>query len=385
MAYVNSYSRQNIDEDDLRAVVDALRSEYLTQGQSVEKFEKAVCDSCKSPFAVAVSSATAGLHLALMALGVDSSSLVWTSANTFASTANVARLLGARVDFIDIDSSTWMISPDTLENRLIEAINQSQTLPDVVILVHFAGVSYELSGFADLAERYNFKLVEDAAHAFGATYTNHMVGETAHSDACVFSFHAIKPLTTGEGGAITTKDPELFAKLKALRTHGITREKALLKNQISGDWYYEQQALGLNYRITDFQCALGVSQISRYPSFLKRRQELVAIYESELSTDRLIRQLIPQGSVSAHHIYPVLVPSELRSHLFACLKQKGIGVNVHYIPVYQHPYYQESGSYASCPNTENYYSRTISLPLHTHLSDDDVLRICLEIRKFLET
>ena len=384
MAHLNSYSRQNIDEKDIEAVREALCSDYLTQGQAVIEFEQAICDSCGCPFALAVSSATAGLHLALMALDVDSSSVVWTSPNTFASTANVARLLGARVDFVDIDEATWMISPETLEDRLLEATSKAQPLPDVVILVHFAGVSYDMTEFSQLAERYHFKLVEDAAHAFGATYANYKIGQTAHSDISVFSFHAIKPLTTGEGGAVTTRDPQLFEKIRGLRSHGVTRDVASFKKQSHGDWYYEQQALGLNYRMTDFQCALGVSQISRYPEFLRRRQELVAIYRSNLPADLIANQRIPNGSVSAHHIYPVLVPKEHRPDLFAYLKDNGIGVNVHYIPVYQHPYYQDTGCYAPCPNTEDYYSRTISLPLHTHLSNDDVLETCSEIYNFLE-
>ena len=383
MAYLNSYSRQNIDEKDLEAVRSALCSDYLTQGQAVIEFEKSIRDSCGCSFAIAVSSATAGLHLAMMALEVGSSSLVWTSANTFASTANVARMLGATVDFVDIDAATWMISPEILEDRLIEASSKSQPLPDVVILVHFAGVSYDMTEFSRLAEKYQFKVVEDAAHAFGATYADHKIGGAAHSDISVFSFHAIKPLTTGEGGAVTTNDPQLFEKIRRLRSHGITREVVSFRNQSPGDWYYEQQTLGLNYRMTDFQCALGVSQISRYPKFLQRRQELVDIYKANLPAELIVSQCIPNGSVSAHHIYPVLVSKDHRSNLFAYLKDKGIGVNVHYIPVYQHPYYQDTGSYASCPNTEDYYSRTISLPLHTHLSNQDTLETCAEIYNFL--
>ena len=385
MANLDAYSRQNLQNSDIERVCQTLTSDYLTQGPAVAQFEQKISEYCEVPYCVAVSSATAGLHLALMALEVNHDSLVWTSANTFASTANVARLLGADIDFIDIDQATWMISPQTLEKKLIDATGNSQPTPSVVILVHFAGISYDLQPFVELAEKYQFRIIEDAAHAFGASYGKYPVGSGAHSDLTVFSFHAIKPMTTGEGGAVTTTNPDLFKKIQALRTHGVIKDSAEFRNVPDGAWYYEQHTLGLNYRITDFQCALGLAQIDRYPAFLERRREIVDLYNQHLPEELCTAQAVPDGCLSAHHIYPVLVSTDQRRQLFDHLRSKNIGVNVHYIPVYRHPYHADKGTYSACPNTDDYYSRTISLPLHTHLSDDEVGTVCTEVKAFLET
>lgn len=386
MSFADSYSRQNIDQRDVDAVSQALTKDFLTQGPMVEKFEQQICETVRVKYSLAVNNATSGLLLALMALGINRTSLVWTSPNTFVSSANVAKHLGAKVDFVDIDPLTWMISPETLEAKLEECVNTSQPTPDVVVLVHFGGVCYDLSSFSRLARKFNFKIVEDAAHAFGASYSgDKKVGCCVHSDMCVFSFHAIKPVTTGEGGAVTTRCDSLYEKMKRLRSHGITRDPKQFERSADGPWYYEQQSLGFNFRITDFQCALGLSQILRSDEFIARKLEISNLYKSKLSPDLTSTQLIPMGSTTANHLFPVLVSRDKRRQLFTSLQQAGIGVNVHYIPVYKHPYYELTGSYGSCPNNDQYYEQTLSLPMHTYLSKSDALKICKKVNQFLKS
>lgn len=385
MSFVNSYSRQNIDQQDVNAVSQALLGDFLTQGPMVERFEQQICEMVQTNYSLAVNSATSGLLLALMALGVNRTSLIWTSPNTFVSSANAAKHLGATVDFVDIDPLTWMISPETLRAKLEDCVNTSRPLPDVVVLVHFGGVSYDLNRFSVLAKKFNFKIVEDAAHAFGASYSNDKkVGCCVHSDICVFSFHAIKPVTTGEGGIVTTRCNNLYEKIKQLRTHGITRDPKHFEASADGPWYYEQQSLGFNFRITDIQCALGLSQIQRSDEFIEKKQDLNDTYKSQLNVDFTRTQLLPTGSITANHLFPVLVHKEKRRQLYIHLQKAGIGVNVHYIPVYKHPYFKLTGSYGPCPNNDAYYEQTLSLPMHTHLSTSEVVTICKKVNQFLE-
>ena len=366
------YGRQSIDDSDIAAVVDVLRSDWLTQGPGVERFERAVADYCQASCAVAVSNATAALHLACLALGLGPGKLLWTSPNTFLASANCARYCGADVDFVDVDPRSYCMSIERLEDKLIEA-RRIGRLPDVVMPVDFAGQCVELSRIRDLAGEYGFKVLEDAAHAVGATYRGGMVGDGRYADITVFSFHPVKIITSGEGGIALTGDQELARRLSVLRNHGMVRDMQHLQRPTDGPWYYEQQALGFNYRITDLQCALGVSQMQRIGDFLARRRALAKRYDRLLGNSGVtIPWQSPEGQ-SAFHLYPILVPEAAeRRRIFEGLHAAGIGVQVHYIPVHQQPYYNALGfRRGQFPEAERYYSRTISLPCYPDLKESE--------------
>ncbi len=271
------YGRQDIDDDDIAAVVRVLKSDFLTQGPAVAAFEKSVADYCGVPFATAICNATAGLHIAYLAAGLGPGDVLWTTPNTFAATANAALMCGAIVDFVDIDPKTYNLSPEALEQKLIAA-GKNGSLPKVVVPVHFAGQSADMVRIHALSKEYGFMVIEDAAHAIGGDYLDGKIGNCRYSDMCVFSFHPVKIITTGEGGMVTTRSPELHQKLQDLRTHGITRDRARFTGPDQGPWYTEQQSLGFNYRITDIQCALGTSQMKRIDQFVNDRRDLVARY-----------------------------------------------------------------------------------------------------------
>ena len=384
MAHLNSYSVQNISSADRKRVSRALASEYLTQGGTVTEFEEKCAAFCGSKYALAVSSATAGLHLTLLALELNRNSLVWASANSFVSTANVVRLIGAELDFVDIDPETWVISPETLELKILEKLTLNERLPDVVILVHFAGLVHRMPEFDHLAQKYNFRIVEDAAHAFGSKENADFVGGTKYSNACVFSFHAIKPMTTGEGGLITTNCSDFFESVKMLRSHGITKNQQLFKQKNDEPWYYEQHSLGYNYRITDFQCALGISQIGRYYKFLKKRARIVSYYQKLLNPNVVKFQKKLKIENSSNHIFPILVNPLMRKNLYLYLQKHGIGVNVHYIPIYKQPFYAKDFQGFQLENTEKYYKQTITLPLHTYLTKAEVSKVSCLVNNYLE-
>jgi len=376
------YGRQDISEEDIAAVVEVLRSDFLTQGPAVGRFEEALKRHCDAPFAVAMNSGTSALHLACQALGLGPGERLWTSPISFAASANCARYCGASVDFVDIDPATRNLGVDALARKLEQAA-AARALPRIVVPVHFAGQSCEMQEIRRLADRYGFYVVEDAAHALGAEYRGTRVGSCAYSHAAVLSFHPVKHVTTGEGGAVTTRDPALAQQLSLLRTHGITRERASMRNEPEGGWYYEQLALGFNFRMTDIHAALGTSQLKRLEAFVRRRRELADRYDRLLAGLPITRPgRSPSGNPS-WHLYVVQV--ENRRRVYDALRAAGIGVNVHYIPVHWHPYYQALGfRRGDFPHAERYYGGALTLPLYAALTDAEQDKVVAELGRAVQ-
>lgn len=377
------YSCQNIDDADVEAVVRVLRSEYLTQGPEVTRFEQAFAERHDVPHAVAVANATAALHIGCLALGIGPGRRVWTSPNSFLASANCALYCGAAVDFVDIDPVTRNMSVPALAAKLESAAREGQ-LPHVLVPVDFAGLPADLREMRALADRYGFAILEDASHATGATYLDRPVG-SAWADATVFSFHAVKVVTTAEGGLIATRDEGLARKLRLLRSHGMTREPADLQTAPEGPWVYEQQLLGFNYRMTDLQAALGLSQLRRLPAMQARRIELAGRYDRLLGGLPLRLPARLPDRRSAWHLYAVeLVPGSgvaPRAQVFAALREAGIGVNVHYIPIHTQPHYRRLGfAPGQFPAAEAYYANAISLPLFPALTDAQQDRVVDSLR-----
>ncbi|MDE3016634.1 MAG: UDP-4-amino-4,6-dideoxy-N-acetyl-beta-L-altrosamine transaminase [Pseudomonadota bacterium] len=367
------YSRQTIEDDDVEAVVRALRSDWLTQGPAIERFERAVADYCGAPQAVAVSSATAGLHLACLALGVSEGDVVWTSPLSFAASANCAHYCGAEVDFVDIDTGSGNMSVAALAAKLGEAA-RARRLPKLIIPVHYAGRACDMEAIGALKERYGFHVIEDAAHALGAQYADGSpVGGHAAADAAVFSFHPVKPVTTGEGGMVVTQDAGLADRIRPLRTHGITRDPSQLQQKNMPAWYYEMQRLGFNYRITDIQAALGISQMAKLDRFIRARRTLAERYRHLLRNSPLT--LPPPGVYCGWHLYVVQV--DARDAVFEKMREQNIGVNVHYMPIHLQPYYRALGFKEGWfPKAEAFFKGALSLPLHPRLTEreqDDVV------------
>ena len=378
------YGRQSIDEDDIAAVTAVLRSDWLTQGPRIGHFEQAVANHCGAKHAVAVSSATAALHIACLALGLGPGDILWTSPNTFVASANCARYCGADVDFVDIDPATLNMSLPQLAQKLAEA-KVKQRLPKVVVPVHFAGQPCEMAAIRQLADQYGFAVLEDASHAIGASYQGQPVGDCRHADMTVFSFHPVKIITSGEGGMVTTNRADLYQALCRLRSHGITRDPGQLQGEVDGDWCYQQLELGFNYRMTDLQAALGCQQMSKLNDFVARRRQLAAWYRAQLSGLPLRLQDSISDASSAWHLLVVMLDDpDWRKPVFQALRQAGILVNVHYQPVYLQPYYRQLGFAAGyCPAAENYYHRALTLPLYPALSDQDTQRVVDKLRNTL--
>jgi UDP-4-amino-4,6-dideoxy-N-acetyl-beta-L-altrosamine transaminase len=365
------YGRQDITEDDIAAVVAVLRGDFLTQGPAVPAFEAAVAGHCGVAHAVAVNSATSALHIAYLACGLGPGDWVWTSPVTFVATANAALYCGARVEFIDIDPATYVLCLDRLEARLAQAEAEGG-LPRIVVPVHLAGQSCDMVRLAGLAARYGFRVVEDASHAIGATFGGQPVGGCAWSDICVFSFHPVKIVTTAEGGMATTRDADLARRMQLLRSHGVTRDAGQFHGPSQGAWYYEQVDLGFNYRMTDLQAALGVSQMSRLDAYVDTRHAQRAVYDAALAGLPLTLPVQAPGQRSSLHLYPVLVEPGAgldRNAVFDGLRAAGIGVNLHYWPVYRQPWHAaHGGPHPPCPMAEDYAARAISLPIHPRLT-----------------
>ena len=372
------YSCQNIRSEDIAAVADVLKSEFLTQGPVIPSFEKEFAERHQCSHAVAVSNATAGLHLALLALDVGPGSRVWTSPNSFVASANAALYCGASVDFVDIDASTRNLSVSLLRRKLEDAKSASM-LPSVVIPVDFGGLPADLREIRALADEYKFRILEDASHATGATYLGSPVG-SRFADITVFSFHAVKIITSGEGGMIVTQDGAMADKLRLLRSHGITRETNRMRGVAHGPWYYEQQTLGFNYRLTDMQAALGLSQLKRLDQFKARRDELARRYDFLLSDLPVIRPTTLLDRESAWHLYPIEVDDTKtdtsRIEVFNFLRGRNIGANVHYIPIHLQPFYADLGfKPGDFPASERYYRRAISIPLFPALTESQQVRV----------
>jgi len=366
------YGRQSISQADIEAVVGVLQSDWLTQGPAIARFEKAVADYCGAKYAVAVSSATAALHISCLAVGLCAGDWLWTSPNTFVASANCGLYCGAKIDFVDIDPHTYNLSIDCLEAKLVEAERLGK-LPKVVVPVHFAGQSCEMERIGALARRYGFVVLEDASHAIGGHYRGLPIGSCQYSDIAVFSFHPVKIITTGEGGMVVTNRGDLYEKLIRLRTHGITRNPDLMTKPSHGPWYYQQLELGFNYRMTDIQAALGASQMQRLDEFVSHRRTLANRYTKMLAGLPLTLPWQHPETESSWHLYVVRLKLEeiTKTHrqVFEELRQAGIGVNLHYIPVHTHPYYQYLGfRWGEFPAAEKYYQEAISLPLYYELT-----------------
>jgi len=381
------YGRQNITQADIDAVVETLTSDYLTQGPKIAEFENSVCDLVGATYAVAGNSATSMLHIACLALELNQGGLLWTSPNTFVASSNCALYCGASVDFVDIDPQTFNIDVDALEAKLKQA-KLKGCLPDILVVVHFAGQSCDMRRISQLSCDYGFKVIEDASHCIGGHYDGKYIGNCEYSDIAIFSFHPVKIITTMEGGLATTNDLKLFQVMQRLRTHGITREPELLQQANNYGWYYEQLELGLNYRITDVQAALGSSQLKRVNENIETRRRLAERYKILLGGLPVSWQKPDSASNSSWHLFVVRLHQvsslDQKSSIFNTLRQNGIGVNVHYIPVHTQPYYQELGfDWGMFPEAESYYTQAISLPLFPELTHSEQDYVVDELKKLL--
>jgi UDP-4-amino-4,6-dideoxy-N-acetyl-beta-L-altrosamine transaminase len=380
------YGRQSISQQDIDAVVEVLRSDWLTQGPAIPRFERTVAEYCGVKYAVAVSNATAALHIACLAADLRDGDSLWTSTNTFVASANCALYCNASVDFVDIDPQTYNLSVDALEQKLTVAEKQGK-LPKAIVPVHFSGQSCEMDRIAALAQRYGFCVIEDASHAIGANYQGKPVGSCQFSDMAVFSFHPVKIITTGEGGIVLTNREDLYEKLIRLRSHGITRNPDLMEGESHGLWYYQQLELGLNYRMTDIQAALGASQMQRLDEFVERRLFLARRYNGLLKDLPISLPWQHPDTASSWHLYVIRLQldkmSKTHRQVFEEMRQAGIGVNLHYIPVHTQPYYQKLGfNWGDYPQAEQYYREAISLPLYyglTQEEQDQVVAVIEEI------
>jgi len=376
-----AYGRQSILEEDIRAVTDALQSDYLTTGPLVAEFEKKLADYVGAKYAVAYSNGTAALHAACFAAGIGEGDEVITTPLTFAASANCVLYMGGTPVFADINPETYNIDPADIRRKITDKTK-------AIIPVHFTGQAAELDEIRKIAEEYNLIVIEDAAHAIGTEYKGQKIGSI--SEMTEFSFHPVKTITTGEGGAITTNSKELYDKLKIFVTHGITRDKDLLVDKNQGGWYYEQLALGFNYRITDLQCALGISQLNRVDQFVDDRRYIVDCYNEAFDEiDGVVIQKEISESNTARHLYIVQIELEKfktgRKEIFEALRAENIGVNVHYVPVYYHPYYRSLGyEKGLCPIAENIYERIITLPLHPSMSEEDIMAVISALKKVLD-
>lgn len=371
------YGKQDINQDDIDAVLAVLQSDHLTQGSKVPEFEQTICHYVGANYAVAVNSATSALHIACLALGVCKSDTVWTAPITFVASANCALYCGAKIDFVDIEPSTGNMCPKTLEAKLIAAKSAGE-LPKVIIPVHMAGHSCDMRAIGELANQYGVKVIEDASHGIGGTYQSQKIGSCQYSDITVFSFHPVKIVTTAEGGVATTNSKILADAMTLYRSHGITRDRNLLTRPDEGDWYYEQQVLGFNYRMTEMQAALGVSQFTRLNAFVNTRNELAALYHQQFANLPLTSVEPLENTVSARHLFMVRLhePSR-RNAAFEAMRAKAIQVHVHYFPVHLQPYYQHLGfKGGDYPAAESFYRSILTLPLHPNLTTEQVTFIC---------
>ena len=378
------YGKQDVTQVDIEAVVKVLRSDFLTQGEMVPKFEHELSRITGAGYVTAVNSATSALHLACLALGVSHQDVVWTVPNTFVASANCALYCGALIDFVDIDPLTNNMSIAALEVKLANA-KENDTLPKVVIPVHLAGEPCDMQKIYALSKKYNFRIIEDASHAVGAEYNGRPVGCCEYSDITIFSFHPVKIITSGEGGAALTNCSVIDHKLKLLRSHGITRDKSLMHNPCDYGWYYEQIDLGFNYRMTDIHAALGLSQLARLKRYIEKRHEIAAVYDKSFEESNVELPYRNISSKSAFHLYVIKVDIEKHKFIFQALREKNIWVNLHYIPVHTQPYYQKLGfSVGDFPHAETYYKRAISLPMFPALSVDEQRFVVSNVRSLCD-
>lgn len=381
------YGKQNINEADIAAVEAVLHSDFLTQGPAIEQFERTVADYCGAKYAVAVTNATSALHIACLAAGLGAGDVLWTSPITFTASANCARYCGADVEFVDIDDATYNMSVDVLEEKL-KAARAAGKLPKMVVPVHLAGQSCDMVRIHELAQEYGFTVLEDASHAVGADYLDTKVGSCRYSDMTVFSFHPVKIVTTGEGGMVLTNDEQLYKKLCLYRSHGITRDPELMTHASDGPWYYQQVELGFNYRMTDMQAALGTSQMTRLDEFVARRRELVARYDELLAGLPVRTPYVMEGANPSWHLYVVRVDfarvKKTKAEIFAAMRERGVVLNLHYIPVHTQPYYERLGHRPEeCPVSLDYYREALTLPLYYSLTNEQQDEVVAALREVL--
>lgn len=373
------YGKQDITQTDIDAVLEVLQSDFLTQGPKVPEFEAVIQRYCGVDYALAVNSATSALHIACLSLGLGESDVLWTTPITFVASSNCALYCGAKVDFVDINPLTYNIDLDALEQKLITAA-KNNVLPKVLVAVHLCGQPCEMAGINSLAKTYGFKIIEDASHAIGGKYKNRAIGNCEYSDITVFSFHPVKIVTTAEGGVATTNNPELATKMDLLRSHGITRDPMMMTHAADGPWYYQQIELGYNYRMTELQAALGISQMRRLDEFVSTRHKLAKQYDQLLEELPVTTALHHEDSYSALHLYVIRLQLNKinvgHRQVFESLRSQGIGVNLHYIPIHTQPYYKQLGYITdSYPEAEKYYNEAISIPLFTQLTEEQQYQV----------
>ncbi|MDO9313080.1 MAG: UDP-4-amino-4,6-dideoxy-N-acetyl-beta-L-altrosamine transaminase [Burkholderiaceae bacterium] len=382
------YGRQDITQDDIDAVVDVLKSDYLTQGPMVPRFEQSVAQHVGASHALAVNSATSALHIACLALGLGAGDRLWTTPVTFVASANCGLYCGAEVDFVDIDPRTYNLCPQALERKLEQAEREGK-LPKVVVPVHLCGQPCDMQAIHALAQRYGFKVIEDASHAIGGKYQGEFIGNCHYSDITVFSFHPVKIITTAEGGMALTNDAELANKMALLRSHGITRDPAQMTHEADGPWYYQQIDLGFNYRMTELQAALGVTQMERLDQYVARRHQLARRYDDLLAGLPVTTPWQHPDSYSGLHLYVIRLQldqiGKTHRQAFEALRALGIGVNLHYIPVHTQPYYQRmSFQTGDFPEAERYYAEAISLPMFQTMSEEQQDQVIAALREVVQ-
>lgn len=383
------YGKQDIDQSDIDSVIEVLKSDFLTQGPKVPAFEQVVADHVGAKHALAVNSATSALHIACLSLELGQGDWLWTTPITFVASANCGLYCGAQVDFVDIDPATYNLCPIALEDKLIHA-ERNGTLPKVLVAVHLCGQPCDMKAIHDLALKYNFKVIEDASHAIGGKYQNEFIGNCRYSDITVFSFHPVKIITTAEGGMALTNDDSLAQKMNLYRSHGVTRDQSLMTHEPDGPWYYQQVALGYNYRMTELQGALGITQMQRLDQFVSQRHVLAKRYNELLSELPLTLPWQHPDSYSGLHLYVIRLSldkiSKTHLQVFEELREAGIGVNLHYIPVHTQPYYQNMGfREGNFPQAEQYYKEAISLPMFSKLAEEQQRKVADVLERVLLT
>jgi UDP-4-amino-4,6-dideoxy-N-acetyl-beta-L-altrosamine transaminase len=379
------YGRQDVTQGDIDAVVSVLKSDFLTQGPVVPAFEQAVATYCGAAHAVAVNSATSALHIACLAMGLGPGDWLWTTTVTFLASANCGAYCGAQVDFVDIDPRTYNISVVDLHRKL-EIAERAGRLPKILVAVHLCGQPCEMRAIRELSARYGFRVIEDASHAIGGRYLDQPIGNCAFSDATVFSFHPVKIITSAEGGMVTTQDAQLARRMELFRSHGMTRDPALMDHAPDGPWYYQQIELGYNYRLTDLHAALGLSQLERMDEYVAKRHACAARYQQLLAALPVTRPWQHLDGYSALHLYVIRVDAQRRPVVFDALRAQGIGVNLHYIPVHTQPYYRRLGFRdEDFPNAMRYYAEAISLPMYATLSDTQQDEVVAALARALQS